>query len=90
MRFPQRTGRPKLQALVSAGRADTAKCQRFADDLNLASISGAPTSGNSRPQHKVRRNEPCPCGSGKKFKKCCGERLNCTETDRRSSRSVTA
>jgi uncharacterized protein YecA (UPF0149 family) len=22
----------------------------------------------------TRRNEPCPCGSGKKFKKCCGER----------------
>jgi hypothetical protein len=22
--------------------------------------------------HKVGRNEPCPCGSGKKFKKCCG------------------
>ncbi|WP_053005826.1 nuclease-related domain-containing protein [Kiloniella spongiae] len=21
--------------------------------------------------HKVGRNEPCPCGSGKKFKKCC-------------------
>ncbi len=21
---------------------------------------------------KVARNEPCPCGSGKKFKKCCG------------------
>ncbi|RPI33784.1 MAG: hypothetical protein EHM67_15050 [Hyphomicrobiaceae bacterium] len=21
---------------------------------------------------KVERNEPCPCGSGKKFKKCCG------------------
>jgi uncharacterized protein len=21
---------------------------------------------------KVNRNEPCPCGSGKKFKKCCG------------------
>ena len=21
---------------------------------------------------KVRRNDPCPCGSGKKFKKCCG------------------
>jgi len=20
---------------------------------------------------KVERNEPCPCGSGKKFKKCC-------------------
>ncbi len=21
--------------------------------------------------HKVQRNEPCPCGSGKKYKKCC-------------------
>ncbi len=23
-------------------------------------------------EKKVSRNEPCPCGSGKKFKKCCG------------------
>ena len=22
--------------------------------------------------NKVGRNEPCPCGSGKKYKKCCG------------------
>jgi SEC-C motif-containing protein len=22
-------------------------------------------------QAKIGRNEPCPCGSGKKFKKCC-------------------
>ncbi len=22
--------------------------------------------------HKVGRNDPCPCGSGKKFKNCCG------------------
>ena len=21
---------------------------------------------------KIGRNEPCPCGSGKKFKHCCG------------------
>jgi len=28
-----------------------------------------------RPQPKVGRNEPCPCGSGKKFKKCCGAEL---------------
>lgn len=31
---------------------------------------------NPRPQQrvvdKVGRNDPCPCGSGKKFKKCCG------------------
>jgi len=25
---------------------------------------------------KVGRNEPCPCGSGKKYKKCCGSPLN--------------
>ena len=25
-----------------------------------------------RPQPKVGPNEPCPCGSGKKYKKCCG------------------
>jgi hypothetical protein len=24
-------------------------------------------------QQKVGRNEPCPCGSGRKFKKCCGQ-----------------
>lgn len=23
-------------------------------------------------ENKVGRNDPCPCGSGKKFKKCCG------------------
>ena len=26
-----------------------------------------------RPGPKVGRNDPCPCGSGRKFKKCCGE-----------------
>jgi hypothetical protein len=30
----------------------------------------APTAA---PQQKVGRNDPCPCGSGKKFKKCCGK-----------------
>ena len=24
-------------------------------------------------EKKVGRNEPCPCGSGKKFKKCCAK-----------------
>ena len=24
---------------------------------------------------KVGRNDPCPCGSGKKYKKCCGKDL---------------
>ncbi|MEN8133527.1 MAG: YchJ family protein [Pseudomonadota bacterium] len=27
----------------------------------------------TRDQPKVGRNDPCPCGSGKKYKKCCGK-----------------
>ena len=26
-----------------------------------------------RKEKKVGRNDPCPCGSGKKYKKCCGK-----------------
>ena len=25
-----------------------------------------------RTEEKIGRNDPCPCGSGKKYKKCCG------------------
>jgi len=28
-------------------------------------------SGTIRKDKKIGRNEPCPCGSGKKYKKCC-------------------
>jgi uncharacterized protein len=28
---------------------------------------------DTRPRQKVGRNDPCPCGSGEKFKKCCGQ-----------------
>lgn len=28
---------------------------------------------------KVGRNDPCPCGSGKKYKKCCGKNLTDNE-----------
>ena len=31
-----------------------------------------PVSTFKRDNPKVGRNDPCPCGSGKKFKKCCG------------------
>ena len=30
-----------------------------------------PRNPHVNPGPKVRRNDPCPCGSGKKFKKCC-------------------
>jgi len=26
-----------------------------------------------RQSSKVGRNDPCPCGSGKKYKRCCGK-----------------
>ena len=29
-------------------------------------------SGTIRKEKKIGRNDPCPCGSGKKYKKCCG------------------
>jgi uncharacterized protein YecA (UPF0149 family) len=29
-----------------------------------------------RDKPKVGRNDPCPCGSGKKYKKCCGLKDN--------------
>lgn len=41
----------------------------FADDRRRFAVRG-PNVAPIRP--KVGRNDPCPCGSGKKFKKCCG------------------
>ena len=29
-------------------------------------------SGTIRKGKKIFPNDPCPCGSGKKYKKCCG------------------
>jgi len=39
----------------------------------LSNVAGM-LRGTSAPltRQKIGRNEPCPCGSGKKFKKCCG------------------
>jgi SEC-C motif-containing protein len=36
--------------------------------------AGGKTSASHPPRHVVKtgRNDPCHCGSGKKFKKCCG------------------
>ncbi|WP_308772401.1 SEC-C metal-binding domain-containing protein, partial [uncultured Bilophila sp.] len=30
------------------------------------------STSKSRDENKPGRNDPCPCGSGKKYKKCCG------------------
>jgi len=53
------------------------------DDFNTAADAergrqAAQHAGEHRPiepirtGRKVGRNEPCPCGSGKKYKQCCG------------------
>ena len=36
-----------------------------------ATASGKPAP-ITRPGSRIGRNNPCPCGSGKKYKKCCG------------------
>ena len=42
----------------------------FEEDRRAMAPRGRPSS---RFGPKVGRNDPCPCGSGKKFKKCCGQ-----------------
>jgi preprotein translocase subunit SecA len=46
-----------------------------ADGSDSASSNDTASSGNTfvRQQPKVGRNEPCPCGSGKKYKQCHGK-----------------
>jgi hypothetical protein len=53
---------------LPAGFADVV--ERLAEPPPLAfAPEPAPPFGTRR---KIGRNEPCPCGSGKKYKKCCG------------------
>jgi preprotein translocase subunit SecA len=48
------------------------------DGLGVTDLDAAPFAEPTpqtpyrRETPKVGRNEPCPCGSGKKYKKCCG------------------
>jgi len=47
-------------------------------ELEMAKAAGAGTEDQTpktvrRQEDKVGRNAPCPCGSGKKYKKCCGK-----------------
>jgi preprotein translocase subunit SecA len=40
--------------------------------LEDTKVSPQPVAASVRSGDKVGRNDPCPCGSGKKYKKCCG------------------
>lgn len=46
-------------------------------DDSLYKIPSSTLRGRKiRKPKKIGRNEPCPCGSGKKFKKCCGKLIS--------------
>ena len=61
-----------------------APVQRQAARLN-ARLNSRPTVNNGPTQQpvkvgkKIGRNDPCPCGSGKKYKNCCGRNLGAGE-----------
>ena len=59
-----------FKARISQQPAPTKKPKR----TGVAGIGRLPTVGESNELRgpKVGRNAPCPCGSGKKYKKCCG------------------
>jgi len=50
---------------------------RSSSDTSLPKQTQANPTGKAatvtRQEPKVGRNDPCPCGSGKKYKKCCGK-----------------
>ena len=48
------------------------KKQREMADLRFSGGEGSVAPQPIRRGEKIGRNEPCPCGSGKKYKKCCG------------------
>ena len=55
---------------VQQEREEAAKPQET--NLEQAKAAGGP-SGPRKVTAKVGRNDPCPCGSGKKYKNCCGK-----------------
>ncbi|MBR6880061.1 MAG: preprotein translocase subunit SecA [Clostridiales bacterium] len=47
-----------------------------AKQVQGAAGNNAPSQPVKRDSGKVGRNDPCPCGSGKKYKNCCGKNSN--------------
>ncbi|MEO5573397.1 MAG: preprotein translocase subunit SecA [Gammaproteobacteria bacterium] len=66
----QRRATPAMQFLHAPAAAMTADA---APDSESESGSAVPAAPFKREEPKVGRNEPCPCGSGKKYKHCHGQ-----------------
>jgi preprotein translocase subunit SecA len=68
--------RPSRMVSTSADELEEAFMRRKRRELEQARMAGAgdaqPVQQVVRGQEKVGRNDPCPCGSGKKYKKCHG------------------
>jgi len=64
----------RLAELRAAEEARRAAHQRRLSEVHAGSPSEAPVTPQTivREGPKVGRNDPCPCGSGKKYKKCHG------------------
>jgi len=60
--------REKVIALMAAGLMNAYDYFRKERESDL----GVPAPEARRGAPKTGRNDPCPCGSGKKYKKCCG------------------
>ena len=58
------------QSAVNSFNGDAARRQAANSAMNKRSQGESITVRRTLP--KVGRNDPCPCGSGKKYKQCCG------------------
>ena len=67
------------QMMMGRMQAAAAQAQQQRAQAQAGGADGAPPPPPSgtvqRASAKVGRNDPCPCGSGKKYKKCCGRNL---------------
>jgi preprotein translocase subunit SecA len=50
----------------------TPKREKVAEPVTASHGDSGPRKPAVRSTARVGRNDPCPCGSGKKYKKCCG------------------
>ncbi|PYX31937.1 MAG: preprotein translocase subunit SecA, partial [Acidobacteria bacterium] len=69
-------GRPPRQIATSVDDIEEAFQRKKKRELEQARMAGAGDMQTVqqivRSGDKIGRNDPCPCGSGKKYKKCCG------------------
>ena len=49
------------------------KRERVAEGINATTAGDGTVKKQPRKVKKIGRNDPCPCGSGKKYKQCCGK-----------------